>query len=135
VLGIDEPLYATTQSPPARHAPHGQAVVSVLRYGARKAAVDRPQLEAHLREAGVREGDIRASRFLATMVVAGTAPRPSTGGMQGRPAVTATGLANVLMAGDWVGPVGLLADASLASGQAAARSALRRLERSATLVS
>jgi hypothetical protein len=34
-----------------------------------------------------------------------------------------------------VGPVGLLADASLASGQAAARLALRQLERSATLVS
>jgi 2-polyprenyl-6-methoxyphenol hydroxylase-like FAD-dependent oxidoreductase len=89
LLGIDEPLYATTQSPPARHAPAGQAVVSVLRYGARKAAADRPQMEAHLREAGVREGDIRASRFLANMVVAGTAPRPSTGGMQGRLAVTA----------------------------------------------
>jgi phytoene dehydrogenase-like protein len=135
VLGIDEPLYATTQSPPARQAPTGQAVVSVLRYGARSAALDRPQMEAHLLEAGVREGDIRTSRFLASMVVAATAPRPSTGGLRGRPAVSDTGLANVYLAGDWVGPDGMLADASLASGRAAARLALRRLEPSATLVS
>jgi hypothetical protein len=108
--------------------------MGVLRYGARKAAEDRPQLEAHLRAAGVADDDIRVSRFLASMVVAGTSPRPSLGGMAGRPAVTATGLANVYLAGDWVGPEGLLADGSLASGQAAGRLALRSLEQSATMV-
>jgi phytoene dehydrogenase-like protein len=134
LLGIDEPLYAATQSPPAQQAPEGQAVMGVLRYGARTAAEDRPQLEAHLRAAGVADADIRVSRFLANMVVAGTSPRPSLGGMAGRPAVTATGLANVYLAGDWVGPKGLLADASLSSGQAAGRLALRGRQHSATMV-
>ena len=35
----------------------------------------------------------------------------------------ATRTASVFLAGDWVGPVGLLADASLASGEAAGRAA------------
>jgi phytoene dehydrogenase-like protein len=134
VLGIDRPLYGTTQSPPARQAPDGQAVIAVIRYGARSAAEDRAELDAHLREVGVRESDIRVTRFLANMVVAGTAPRPSLGGMAGRPAVTASGVPNVYLAGDWVGPHGLLADASLSSGQDAARLALRDLDRSATMV-
>ncbi len=36
VLAIDEPLYATVQSPPAHQAPEGQAVVAAIRYGARR---------------------------------------------------------------------------------------------------
>jgi phytoene dehydrogenase-like protein len=134
LLGIDDPLYATTQAPPAKQAPEGQAVMGVLRYGARTATEDRPQLEEHLRAAGVADDDIRVSRFLANMVVAGTSPRPSLGGMAGRPAVTATGMTNVYLAGDWVGPEGLLADASLASGRAAGRLALRGRQHSATMV-
>jgi phytoene dehydrogenase-like protein len=60
------------------------------------------------------------SRFLARMVVAGAAPIAARGGLGGRPAVEATGLPGVYLAGDWVGPTGLIADAALASGQAAA---------------
>jgi len=40
--------------------------------------------------------------------------------------VTDTGVDGVFLAGDWVGPTGLLADAALASGRAAALGALRR---------
>jgi hypothetical protein len=36
----------------------------------------------------------------------------------------------VFVAGDWVGPVGLLADASLVSGEAAAVAALANVRRS-----
>jgi hypothetical protein len=52
-------------------------------------------------------------------------PRACTGSLAGRPTVTATGVARVFAAGDWIGPEGLLADAALASGQAAALAALR----------
>jgi pyruvate/2-oxoglutarate dehydrogenase complex dihydrolipoamide dehydrogenase (E3) component len=52
-------------------------------------------------------------------------PIASTGGLAGRPSITATGVPRVFLAGDWVGPEGLLADAALASGHAAARAALR----------
>ncbi|CAB4590552.1 unannotated protein [freshwater metagenome] len=39
----------------------------------------------------------------------------------------------VFVAGDWVGPVGLLADASAASGTTAARAALGVIARRATI--
>jgi hypothetical protein len=39
--------------------------------------------------------------------------------------MTASGLPRVLLAGDWVGPNGLLSDAALASGHAAGLAALR----------
>jgi phytoene dehydrogenase-like protein len=125
VLGVDAPVYATVQSPPARQAPAGQAVVAAVRYGATEAKADRAVLEAHLARAGVREEDVMTSRFLARMVVAGAAPTAARGGLGGRPAVDATGLPDVYLAGDWVGPTGLIADAALASGRAAALRAVQ----------
>jgi phytoene dehydrogenase-like protein len=125
VLGIDAPVYASVQSPPARQAPPGQAVVAAVRYGATEAKPDRTLLQAHLARAGVREEDVVTSRFLPRMVVAGAAPTAARGGLGGRPAVDATGLPGVYLAGDWVGPTGLLADAALASGQIAALRAVQ----------
>jgi hypothetical protein len=125
VVGLDEPLYATTQSPPARQAPGDGAVVAAIRYGARNADEDRTQLQAHLRELGVDEADVVVHRFLARMIVMSAMPRAETGGLRGRPSPTATGLGRVFLAGDWVGPTGLLADAALVSGRTAARAALR----------
>ena len=67
----------------------------------------------------MRPDEVVTSRFLAHLSVTGTIPRAANGGLAGRPGVGDTGVPGVTMAGDWVGPVGLLADASLASGQAA----------------
>jgi phytoene dehydrogenase-like protein len=125
VLGIDVPAYASVQAPPARQAPAGQAVLAAVRYGATDANADRAVLEAHLARAGVQEEDVVTSRFLARMVVAGAAPIAARGGLRGRPAVDATGLAGVYLAGDWVGPTGLIADAALASARVAALRAAR----------
>ncbi len=125
VLGVDAPVYATVQSPPARQARAGQAVVAAVRYGAIQSKADRALLEAHLARAGVREEDVVISRFLARVVVAGAAPLAARGGLVGRPAVDATGLPGVYLAGDWVGPRGLLSDAALASAQVAALRAVR----------
>ena len=119
VLGVDDPVYGTVQSPPAKQAPDGDSVVAVIRYGARSAEEDRPQLEGWLPHLGVRPEDVAVSRFLARMTVVGAAPRAVNGGLAGRPAITATGLPGVLLAGDWVGPDGMLVDASFASGHAA----------------
>lgn len=134
VLGVDEPIMGVTQSPPARQAPDGQAVISAIRYGATDADADRLALDGHVARLGVRTADIAASRFLARMVVGGTIPRAATGGLAGRPPVTASGQRDILIAGDWVGPEGLLADASLASGHHAARLALQRIDRASVLV-
>lgn len=134
LVGIDEPLYGTTQSPPARQAPEGSAVVGVIRYGARNAVVDRADLEAHVRQMGVADDDVVVRRFLARMVVSGAMPIAATGGLAGRPSVTATGLPRIFLAGDWVGMDGLLSDAALASGHAAALRALRASGSSVDLV-
>jgi hypothetical protein len=134
LLSLDDPLYATVQSPPARQAPPGQAVVAVIRYGARSAAEDRPQLESHLAAAGVRPGAVVTSRMLARLTVTGTLPRAASGGLAGRPDVTDSGVPGVAIAGDWVGPAGLLADAALASGHAAGLAAARALPSSPKMV-
>lgn len=125
VLAIDDPLYATVAGPPARLAPPGSAVVSALRYGSRSAADDRSQLEWLAEQAGVDGRDVVTRRFLSRLVVAGGMPRALTGGLAGRPTVRDTGAPGVTMAGDWVGPTGLLADAALASGAEAGRRAVQ----------
>jgi len=58
----------------------------------------------------------------------------AAGGLGGRPRHDETGVAGVTMAGDWVGPVGLLADASLTSGRAAGLAAGRDLRGSSKMV-
>jgi phytoene dehydrogenase-like protein len=125
VLGADDPVYATTQSPPARQAPVGCAVVSVVRYGATGAPGDRVLLKRYLHEAGVVPDDIVTSRFLAHLTVAGAAPTASAGGLPGRPTIRATGSEGVFIAGDWVGPSGLIGDAALTSGHHAGLAALQ----------
>jgi len=57
------------------------------------------------------------------LVVANDLPRATRGGLAGRAPGAVDGIANLFLAGDWVGPVGLLADASFASGRAAAAAA------------
>jgi phytoene dehydrogenase-like protein len=134
VLSLDDPIYVNVQAPPARQAPEGQAVVAAIRYGARGRDEDRDQLEQLVAEAGVRAEDVVTRRFLADMTVAGTLPRARNGGLPGRPSMTDTGISGVVMAGDWVGPVGLLADAALASGRAAGRHAGRQRSESTKMV-
>lgn len=128
-LSADEPLLAVSQSPPARQAPEGRAVVQAIRYGATDADSDRLSLNGHVDRIGVNAADIETSRFLARMVVAGSTPRAADGGLPGRPRVTDSGQTGIYIAGDWVGPEGLLADASIASGHQAALGAVASLER------
>jgi phytoene dehydrogenase-like protein len=127
VLGADDPVYATTQSPPARQAPPGAAVVAVVRYGATDARADREVLGRYLGYAGVGDDDVVTSRFLAHLTVCGAAPIAAAGGLPGRPPVRAGD--GLYVAGDWVGDEGLLADAALASGHAAGRAALAHAAR------
>ncbi len=103
ILSLDDPVYVNVQSPPARQSPGGQAVVAAIRYGARDAVTDRAQLEDLVAAAGVRADEVVTRRFLADMSVSGSLPRVRNGGLAGRPDVTDTGTAGVVMAGDWVG--------------------------------
>lgn len=128
LFGVGEPLYLSTHSDAAELAPPGQAVVHLMRYGARDAETDRAELWAHARLAGITDDDVVEQRFLAHMVTNHGVPVPGWG-LAGRPSIEAAGIPGVHLAGDWVGPEGLLADAALASGQAAGRAAAARAGR------
>jgi hypothetical protein len=124
VFGVGEPLYLSTHAPAADLAPSGQALVHLMRYGARDVATDRSDLWALAHAAGIREDDVIEQRFLARMIVTSAIPVPGTG-LPGRPSVDSVGIDGVYVAGDWVGPDGLLADAALASGASAGALAAR----------
>lgn len=129
VLGIDEPVYASTHAPPADLAPPGHSVVHLMRYqrpgDQQPATAQRDRLREVAALTGIKASSIVEERFLARMVVAGTLPHPS-GGLAGRPAVAVPELPGVFLVGDWVGPTGLLLDAVAASAVEAGRRAAAR---------
>jgi hypothetical protein len=131
VLGLDEPLYLSPHSPPGQLAPKGGSMVHVMRYGARRAGDDRSQLQQLAELDGVRDEDVVTQRFLARMVVTHALPSPELG-LGGRPRVASAGVSGLFIAGDWVGPVGWLADASLASGESAGLLAAEAATRAAS---
>lgn len=129
VLGLDQPVYCNPHCPPARVAPEGQGLVHVLRYQpvdvTGSADEDRTELRDVARVAGIADEDIVEERFLRRMVVMGGLPTAAAGGLPGRPPVAVEDRPGLFVAGDWVGPTGMLADASMASGVAAGEAAAR----------
>jgi len=112
----------------ARLAPAGGALVHVLRYGGlrdRPAAAVEAQLEGLLDalQPGWR-AHVAHRRFLPDLVVSNAVVEAALGGTAGRPGPRVPGVPGLYVAGDWVGPHGMLADASLASGRQAAMAAL-----------
>jgi phytoene dehydrogenase-like protein len=125
---LDEPLYYSVHCPPARLAPPGQAVAHAMRYlgaDSPSPAEARSQLEAHAAAAGVASGDIVTSRYLHRMVASYAIPTAANGGLPGRPSVMIDESPRVFVAGDWVGPEGMLADAVFASASQAVRAAMK----------
>ncbi|MEM7342197.1 MAG: NAD(P)-binding protein [Actinomycetota bacterium] len=125
VLGIDEPLYGSVHAPPADLAPPGHIVVSTARYLApgenHHADHTRADLAAHVARLGLDPVDLVTDRYLHRMTVAHGQPvANAAGGLGCRPSADVLGRPEVAIAGDWIGPTGLLADASAASGVAAA---------------
>jgi phytoene dehydrogenase-like protein len=120
LLGMDRPLYLIRHSPPAALAPPGGSVVHGLRYlrpdedPSPDAA--RADLVEHARVAGIELEAAAHVRYLHRMTVVGAVPVPGVG-LAGRVDVGDTGHEGVMVAGDWVGPRGHLADAALASGE------------------
>jgi phytoene dehydrogenase-like protein len=109
---VDAPRYFSVHSPPARL---GGVLVTAAAYE----GVEREELEAFadLVQPGWRER-ARFTRFLPAMTAVSALPTPAHGGLAGRVgAELAPGLA---VAGDWVGPDGLLLDAAAASAVQAA---------------
>lgn len=138
MLGIDEPIYMVCHAPAAAGlAPRGGATVQFVRYLATdedpSPADSRAAFAEHAALAGIDVGRAEESRYLHRMPACSAQPTPAGGGLRGRPGATSAGVENVLVAGDWVGPEGYLADASLASGAAAGRAAVDGLDTAATV--
>jgi phytoene dehydrogenase-like protein len=68
-------------------------------------------------------------RFLPNMIVSNALVDASQGGIYGRPDVKVPGSENLYIVGDWVGPEGMLADASLSSAKRAAGRILQKRNR------
>ena len=93
-------------------------------------AATRGELEAlaDLVQPGWRSVVVDA-RYLPKMTVAESLPTATSGGLGGRPRARLPEIANCYVAGDWVGEVGWLADASFASARDAARACIEDLAR------
>ena len=119
VFGVDVPLYLSTHCPPAQLAPAGTTIVHLMRYGgASDASAGRAQLTALAARAGLDESVISEQRYLHRMTVIHGRPDVERG-LAGRAPVAVADADGLFVAGDWVGPEGWLADASLSSGEAA----------------
>jgi hypothetical protein len=69
-------------------------------------------------------------RFLPRMLVSNAVVTSLQGGTAGRPGPAVPEHPNLFVAGDWVGPFGMLADASLASAHSAANLAVQFVSKS-----
>ncbi|HEX8176370.1 MAG TPA: NAD(P)/FAD-dependent oxidoreductase [Pyrinomonadaceae bacterium] len=130
-LGVDRPLYCIVHSATARLAPEGGAVIHVMKNHSTGEATDpkadREELEEtlDLMQPGWR--DVLAhARFLPGITVSNAVVTASQGGTKGRPGPEVPGLDNLYVAGDWVGPEGMLLDASVSSAHHAAQLILKR---------
>jgi len=128
VLGGDVPFYFSNHSAAAELAPIGNWHAALVEYLAPEAEPNVDGLTAFASFAGVVESDIVVRRRLHRMTTVGAIATAAGGGLAGRPAVSDSGFDHVALAGDWVGPDGHLADASLASARVAAAAAIRKLE-------
>jgi phytoene dehydrogenase-like protein len=123
-LGVDEPLYLSVHSAVAKLGPDNSATIHVAKYLAPDDESDARATERQLEGAmdliqpGWREV-VRQRRFLPRMTVTHDLPTAAAGGLAGRATVEVSGIANLYIAGDWVGSDGMLADAALASGKRA----------------
>lgn len=130
-LGVDRPLYCIVHSVSARLAPEGGAVIHVMKNHSTGEApdpkADRRELEGllDLMQPGWREV-VAHARFLPGITVSNAVITARQGGTAGRPGPEVPGLDNLYVAGDWVGPEGMLLDASIASAHHAAQLILKR---------
>jgi phytoene dehydrogenase-like protein len=123
-LGIDSPLYFSVHSAAARLAPENGALIHVAKYlGASiqsKPKEDGQELEEllDLLQPGWRNVVVK-KRPLPNMVVSNALVTAANSGLSGRadPKIQD----NLYIAGDWVGPEGLLSSASFASAKRAAQ--------------
>ena len=121
-LGYDEPSYVSVHSASARLAPDHGAVIHAAWYlppEGGPADVERLLEERlDLVQPGWREYVVE--RWWLPDIAVAPLPKASAGGLAGRPTVRVQGVPGLVLAGDSVGPEGILADASVKSALEAA---------------
>jgi phytoene dehydrogenase-like protein len=123
--GIDRPLYFSVHSAAAKLAPENGAVIHAAKYlGAgpdgEPRAVEREFEETFdMMQPGWRDAVV-AKQFLPAITVSNALATAAQGGLTGRPLPAVPGVEGLYVVGDWVGPEGMLADASMASAKLAA---------------
>lgn len=128
--GIDSPLYLSVHSASAKLAPKGGALIHLLKYLGSSinsnTSKDESDLESLLDivQPGWRTVVVRR-RFLPNMIVSNALITAEQGGTPGRPDTRVPNANNLYIVGDWVGPEGLLSDASFSSAKRAAQQILR----------
>jgi phytoene dehydrogenase-like protein len=130
-LGVDRPLYFSVHSAAAKLAPENGAVIHAAKYLGAAPDSDPRAVERELEDTldmmqpGWR-GAVTARRFLPAMTVSNALVTAAQGGLTGRPRPEVPGIEGLYVAGDWVGPDGMLADASMASAKLAAETIIAR---------
>ena len=119
-LGLDRPLYLSVHSKWAKLAPEGGALVHVLRYlspSERGGAEHEQELEAllDLVQPGWQD-DVVTRRYMPDLTVAGALPSVAWEQREGPRGAEVPDMHGLFVAGDWVGPEGMLADRALSSG-------------------
>ena len=128
-LGFDSPLYFSVHSATARVAPDGGALVHVTKYLAPEADPKGAEraLEALVDRVQPGWRDVVVERrFMPKLVVSHALVTAEDEGERGRPSPRVPEIPGLYVVGDWVGDTGMLADASLASAEHAARLILGR---------
>jgi phytoene dehydrogenase-like protein len=132
-IGLDRSLYYSVHTRSAKLAPANGAVIQLAKYlhtdSTQKGSDVRTELEAVMDwlQPGWRE-ELVSDRFLPRMLVSNAVVTAVSSGTPGRPSSTVPEIPNLFLAGDWVGPHGMLVDASLSSARDAAKLALRWLD-------
>jgi phytoene dehydrogenase-like protein len=126
VQDLDRPRFMSAQSVSSRIAPEGAALIISLKQLDPRYPGDPREDERDLEELldvvqpGWRDVLVRR-QYLPRIEAVGALPIATEGGFAGRPDTEVPGIANLYLAGDWVGSEGFLVDASIASARRAAR--------------
>lgn len=129
VQDIERPLFLSTQSVYSRIAPQGGALIHTFKQLDPAHPTDSREDERDLENLleAVQPGwrDVLVKRiYLPHIEAVGTLPTASSGGFAGRPGPQVPGLANLYLAGDWIGSAGFLVDASMSSSRQVAQMVL-----------
>lgn len=133
--GMDTPLYLSLHSAFAKLSTDGNGILfHAMKYLDSSVEPDAVRDKLELEElldtvqSGWRKKVVR-QRFLPNMIASNTVLNSSNKGiMEKRPDIKVPGVNNLYIIGDWVGPEGLLADASFASAKAVALRILNEKE-------